>query len=79
MRRFYRFVLVVAILAAAISLSPAQAQTPPGCADGVQASGALYRLCLPTVTPWNGDLVLFAHGYIAFNEPLAIPEQTSPT
>jgi pimeloyl-ACP methyl ester carboxylesterase len=29
---------------------------------------------MPTVTAWNGDLVVFAHGYVAFNEPVAIPE-----
>jgi pimeloyl-ACP methyl ester carboxylesterase len=29
---------------------------------------------MPTVTRWNGDVVVFAHGYVAFNEPVAIPE-----
>ena len=48
-------------------------QTPvPGCSDGSLAHGALYRICFPD--QWNGDLVLFAHGYIAPQEELAIPE-----
>lgn len=40
--------------------------------DGLQASGAIYRICMPE--SWNGDLVVFAHGYVGFNEPVAIPE-----
>lgn len=42
------------------------------CVDGVQESGALYRICVPQ--SWNGDLVVFAHGYIASNRPLIIPD-----
>ncbi|HXV41577.1 MAG TPA: hypothetical protein VEC96_00815 [Anaerolineae bacterium] len=42
--------------------------------DGVQASGAIYRICLPPAGSWNGDLVVYAHGYVASNQPVAIPE-----
>jgi pimeloyl-ACP methyl ester carboxylesterase len=42
--------------------------------DGVQASGAAYRICRPEASCWNGDLVVYAHGYVGFNEPVAIPE-----
>ena len=43
--------------------------------DGVQASGAKYRICMPSPsTQWNHQLVLFAHGYVAPTEPIAIPE-----
>ncbi len=43
--------------------------------DGWQASGALYRICMPTApVKWNGDLIVFAPGYVAPGEPLAIPE-----
>jgi len=41
-------------------------------ADGTQSSGALYRICMPEPGCWNGDLVIWAHGYVAFDEPLAI-------
>jgi hypothetical protein len=46
------------------------------CRDGVQSSGAAYRICLPVGWPatWNGDLVVYAHGYVAFNRPVGIPE-----
>src|SRR5918999_805897 len=43
-----------------------------GCADGILEHGALYRICFPA--DWNGDLVLFAHGYVAPQQELAIPE-----
>jgi hypothetical protein len=42
--------------------------------DGVQASGAIYRICMPPNWWWNGDLVIYAHGYVAPYEPVAIPE-----
>ena len=38
--------------------------------DGVQASGALYRICLPSDVPWNGDLIVYAHGYRSPFDPL---------
>jgi pimeloyl-ACP methyl ester carboxylesterase len=43
-----------------------------GCRDGVLPHGALYRICFPAA--WNGDLVLYAHGYIAPQQELAIPD-----
>jgi pimeloyl-ACP methyl ester carboxylesterase len=42
-----------------------------GCSNGVLDHGALYRICFPAT--WNGDLVLYAHGYVAPNQPLALP------
>ena len=42
--------------------------------DGVQASGAVYRICMPPDWWYNGDLVIYAHGYVAPTEPVAIPE-----
>jgi pimeloyl-ACP methyl ester carboxylesterase len=42
-----------------------------GCSDGTLEHGALYRICFPST--WNGDLVLYAHGYVAPNQPLALP------
>ena len=47
---------------------------PSACGrDRLLPGGAIYRICMPAGT-WNGDLVLYAHGYVAYNEPLAIPE-----
>jgi pimeloyl-ACP methyl ester carboxylesterase len=43
-----------------------------GCSDGALQTGALYRICFPAT--WNGDLVLYAHGYVAPQESLALPD-----
>jgi len=45
-----------------------------GCTDGLLEHGGLYRICFPAT--WNGDLVLFAHGYVAPQNDLAIPEES---
>ena len=46
------------------------------CNDGTQSSGALYRICMPNnINSWNGNLVVYAHGYVAPDEPLAIPQE----
>lgn len=58
--------------AALIVLLPGTARAASICEpDGLQASGAVYRICMPDT--WNGSLVVYAHGYVAFNEPVAIP------
>ncbi|HUQ15086.1 MAG TPA: hypothetical protein VM094_03455 [Gemmatimonadales bacterium] len=47
---------------------------PPvaGCTDGTTSGGALTRVCFPA--DWNGDLILYAHGYVQPDAPLAIPD-----
>lgn len=40
--------------------------------EGTLNTGALYKIWMPE--NWNGELVVFAHGYVAPNEPIAIPE-----
>ncbi|MGD9900387.1 MAG: hypothetical protein AB7T22_14780 [Calditrichaceae bacterium] len=42
------------------------------CEDGIQNSGAYYRICVPD--DWNGELVVYAHGYVAPDEPLAVQD-----
>ncbi|HKX30120.1 MAG TPA: hypothetical protein VJ302_20695 [Blastocatellia bacterium] len=61
------------VLIAALSFkAEAAPQSTVNCADGVQSSGALYRICVPS--QWNGDLVVYAHGYVAAPLPLSIPD-----
>ncbi len=38
--------------------------------DGKFGPGALYRLVRPT--NWNGSLVVYAHGYVSLDQPVAI-------
>ena len=46
------------------------------CEEGTQPSGALYRICVPDLLPWNGDLFLCAHGYTSVTSPLALAPET---
>ena len=70
-----RGILISALLLIGLP-NPVTAATraPHACeADGTQASGAIYRICMPDLF-WNGDLILFAHGYVSPTLPVGIPE-----
>src|SRR5262245_603185 len=41
--------------------------------DGRQASGSIYRICMPT-SGYNGNLVVWAHGFQDAGTPISIPE-----
>ena len=71
MRKRELIVLTFMSLAAVTAPAAAGSTCQP---DGTQASGAQYRICMPDAGHWNGDLVLYAHGYVAFNAPPGIPE-----
>jgi pimeloyl-ACP methyl ester carboxylesterase len=65
----------MSVVAAGFLALAATRQAGAACeADGLQASGAVYRICMPEAASWNGRLVIWAHGYVAFNEPVEIPE-----
>lgn len=49
---------------------------PSPCQDGVLPSGALSRVCVPS--GWNGELLVWAHGYTAVNQPLGFQNLTLP-
>ncbi len=77
MRAFWRRLLPLALMAAAacggddtLQPPPEEAVTP-GCRDATLPSTARYRVCFPQT--WNGELVVYAHGYVAPNEPVALP------
>jgi pimeloyl-ACP methyl ester carboxylesterase len=79
MSRLVRTILVAVVLLGSLPALPAMAASSTStCQDGTQSSGALYRICMPDPNDWNGDLVVFAHGYVAPNEPLSIPELELP-
>ena len=79
-RRLARVALILGVLEAAAcggddSQSPGNQEEPvtAGCREGtLSQSPALYRVCFPAA--WNGDLVVYAHGYVSADEPLAIPD-----
>jgi pimeloyl-ACP methyl ester carboxylesterase len=51
---------------------PQSAAPASNCEDDVQESGAKYRICMPA-GEWD-DLVVYAHGYMAADRPVEIPE-----
>lgn len=71
----FRSALLLVPLLLSLLIWPATSQAASDCApDGVQNSGAVYRICMPAPGQWNGELVIYAHGYVAFNKPIEIPE-----
>jgi len=56
------------------ALASAVCSTSTCMPDGTQASGAKYRICMPDPSCWNHKLVIYAHGYVDPNAPIAIPE-----
>ena len=68
---------VVASSASPGALAPDLSPIPGPCVDGALASGGLSRICVPA-NGWNGDLIVYAHGYVAFNEPLDFANLTLP-
>jgi len=72
-----RLVSALALIAA-VSLTTgapaarAQAPVPQPCVDGTLPSGALSRICVPI--GWNGQLVVFAHGYVPVFAPLSFTD-----
>jgi pimeloyl-ACP methyl ester carboxylesterase len=77
-----RLALAGALLLAACGDDGDDGQSPPvdqgspvtaGCEDGtVAATSARYRVCFPQ--DWNGDLIVYAHGYVTADEPLTVPD-----
>ncbi len=41
---------------------------------GTQSSGAIYALYQPESSCWNGNLVVFVHGYVAPQLPIGVPQ-----
>jgi hypothetical protein len=42
--------------------------------DAQQESGSIYRICMPSGIPYNGKLVIWAHGFQDAGTPISIPE-----
>lgn len=75
MRAMSKVVLLgISLITSFAPVASAEAATSNCLPDGTQRSGAKYRICMPAPGRWNGNLILFAHGYVAFNQPIGIPE-----
>ncbi len=63
----------VAATPATPPVEPSAPLAPMACdPDRAQASGAVYRICMPFF--WNRDLIVYAHGYVSALTPVGIPE-----
>ncbi len=59
----------------ALCLMPVPAGAQSTCdPDGVQASGSVYRICMPPPDQYNDILVIWAHGFQDAGTPVQIPE-----
>jgi pimeloyl-ACP methyl ester carboxylesterase len=54
------------------AVAAAKPVSGPAVVEGTTGPGADYALFLPA--PWNGDLVIYSHGYVGPNEPIALPQ-----
>ena len=70
-----RILRVLLILLAVLAGAAGTARAQTGCdPDGVQASGSIYRICMPASGSYNGILVIWAHGFQDAGTPVSIPE-----
>jgi pimeloyl-ACP methyl ester carboxylesterase len=71
--------LLIFLVAACMPLSRPTVQAtwspPSNCIEGAQDSGSVYLICMPDEgqPPWNGKLLIYAHGYVAIDRPIEIP------
>lgn len=80
MKHGVRALVAAAVVCVCLTGAPAtaRAQGVPGqCVPGVLPSGALSLVCVP-VAGWNGQLVVYAHGYVAPGLPLDFYQLSLP-
>src|SRR5689334_7669447 len=68
-----RLCLIACTALMVLAATPARAQSCDP--DGVQASGSIYRICMPPADSYNHNLVIWAHGFQDAIEPVHIPEE----
>jgi len=68
-RVFLALGLAVAVNLVAAVPAAASGPVPGPCQQGTLPHGALSLTCVPT-SGWNGDVVVFAHGYVPSSAPL---------
>ena len=77
MKPFKNALIVIVLASVCLLAAPARAATPGPCTTGMLPSGALSLICVP-LAGWNGSLVVFAHGYVGFDQPLDFYHLTLP-
>ena len=74
--RIVGLLLLGATLLAVLGPSGAAASGPVwgGCLQEDDGRGAECLICMPDEDAWNGDLVVYAHGYMAPERPVEVPQ-----
>ena len=72
MKKIRNFGVFLTMLIFIITASPVRSEFT--CEEGLQDSGSIYRICLPEDIPYNGKLVIWAHGFQDAGTPVEIPE-----
>ncbi len=65
------WLLAIGVTVAHVPVALASSNCEP---DGLQASGSIYRICMPAPEDYNGYLIVWAHGFQDATEPVSIPE-----
>jgi len=65
--------LRIAFVICAFAAAAFGACQPGNVTTGVQTSGAIYAVYMPETSCWNGNVVVFAHGYVAPGSGNIIP------
>lgn len=72
MTRNISLLLILSLIFSIIPFTQAHAESIPDfCIQGTHAKNAKFLICVPD--QWNGILLVYAHGYVAYNEPIDIP------
>jgi pimeloyl-ACP methyl ester carboxylesterase len=75
MSRLFRWAIILTMCLGSTLAMPVHAQAPVSqCMDGDQGNGAFFLICMPNLVSWNGDLVVYAHGYVQPGPVTGIPE-----
>jgi hypothetical protein len=72
--RIAHVLIVCAILLGALGVAAAPVSATDGPCEVGLYTGGQYLICVPPDGAWNGDLVVYAHGYVAPENPLVVPE-----
>lgn len=74
MSRWTKITMLLLLVLINIPASSVSAQLENPCQYfGFHSNGAKYCITLPPPGYWNGDLVIFAHGYVPVTMPVDIP------
>ena len=72
---FKRTAILCGTLLFLLAASPAARGASVCDPDKTLDSGAVTRICMSDSMAWNGNLVVWAHGYVDVTRPVEIPEE----